>query len=113
MTRETHTPTPWFIRYPLVVGLIKIDDIRGTRIVEVGTTCNSEPNRLANAKLIVAAVNERAALREALANAIAALAVAYDQATEAELERLPSGMTGEDVLKRARAVLALGEETKP
>lgn len=52
---------------------------------------DSPKQALANAAFIVATVNERAALREALAKATAALAVSYDKATETDLAALDSG----------------------
>ena len=99
MARKMHTPTPWTRDRGYISGL------RGEPIAVLGPAsmfAGSIVEREANGDLIVAAVNERAALREALQ----ALLAGYDHT-------LPDAWRRDRPVSLARAVLALGEETKP
>ena len=104
MARETHTSTPWRLASePTVNGTYFIHTGDGESCVAEAANQPWHGDARANAALIVAAVNERAALREALKWALGYgnFDVAVDNPMHAA------------ALDRARAALALGEETKP
>ena len=104
MARETHTPTPWTADEGYITGP------SGEPIAVLGPAsmfAASTLEREANGDLIVAAVNERAALRDALRSCIDALNSSSIQ------PRLAGHVLPSDAVGRARAALALGEEPKP
>ena len=110
MACETHTPTPWRMtqdlpgRFAIYGPTIRVGH-EGTVTpcvahLPVSLSAGEDIAR-SNAALIVAAVNERAALREALQ----ALLAGYDYT-------LPAAWHRDRPVSLARAALALGEDAE-
>ena len=113
MARETHTPTPWghtnfTIHTVSPVGSLTIGRVWDDTVTDA---VDSPKQALANAALIVAAVNERAAViaeRDRLRAALHHVAFEPIGPPDASATYVLQGCV--DI---ARAALALGEETKP